>query len=81
MMRWMLLGLCGGLLGCAGLPPRSGCMAGDARYTWMTRTPQGIVAMANCWGPGASCPAFQASVEVNTDGKVTKASCTPARSP
>ncbi len=65
------------LAGCAGLPPRSGCVAGNLHYSWNSRSPQGLASVSNCWG--SDCPAFTAIVKLDEQGKVTEARCEPSQ--
>ena len=73
-----LVAACLLLAGCASLPARTGCLAGNVHYSWTTRTPQGVVATSNAWcRPDQACPAFQATVKVDETGKITEATCSP----
>lgn len=62
------------LSGCT-LPPRTGCLAGDIRYSFVSKTPQNIVATANCWSKDEPCSGYKATVR-HSDG-ITTASCEP----
>ncbi len=65
------------VMGCTMLPPRSGGLAGDVRYSWVGKTPRGMLATCNVWCRPDSCPGVKAWVKVDEAGKVTEAGCEP----
>ena len=67
------------LTGCASLPPRSGCAAGDVRYNFLTKTPSVDGVTENCWGN--RCPAFAARTSYYENGQVKEAACEPVTIP
>jgi hypothetical protein len=74
-MGWVLMLMF--LAGCQTLPPRAGCLAGDVRYAWFSKTPRGTVVSSNTWCPdGQKCPAFKATVAVTEAGTLTT-TCEP----
>jgi len=81
-MSGILAGVGLGIMGCAALPPRSGCVAGEGGYAPFTRASRVHGVTANLWcGKATPCPAFRGIVEFDPEGRVLKATCEPMHGP